>query len=110
MRLYFILVRRVPPVPSPVLVEVFDILRRRGFEIESGIPEEMVVRPDHLCVEHDLYILKSHTDLALSLAGVLAAQGAQFRQVGDEGEGQGIADARDASEQVLLLLPEWLEG
>jgi ribosomal protein S6--L-glutamate ligase len=78
MRLYFILVRRVPPVPSPVLVEVFEILRRRGFEIEAGIPEEVVVRPDTLSVEHDLYVLKSHTDLSLSLAGVLAAQGARL--------------------------------
>jgi ribosomal protein S6--L-glutamate ligase len=78
MRLYFILVRRVPPVVSPVLVKVFDILRRRGFEVESGIPEEMVVRPDRLSVEHDLYVLKSHTDLSLSLAGVLAAQGARL--------------------------------
>jgi ribosomal protein S6--L-glutamate ligase len=78
MRLYFILVRRVPPVPSPVLVEVFDILRRRGFEVESGIPEEMVVRPDNLAVEHDLYILKSHTELSLSLGGVLAAEGARL--------------------------------
>jgi ribosomal protein S6--L-glutamate ligase len=78
MRLYFILARRVPPVASPVLVEVFDILRRRGFEIESGIPDEVVVRPDRLSVEHDLYILKSHTELSLSLAGVLAAQGARL--------------------------------
>jgi ribosomal protein S6--L-glutamate ligase len=78
MRLYFILARRVPPVPSPVLVEAFDILKRRGFEIEAGIPEEMVVHPDRLSVEHDLYVLKSHTELALSLAGVLAAQGARL--------------------------------
>jgi ribosomal protein S6--L-glutamate ligase len=78
MRLYFILARRVPPVPSPVLVEVFDILGERGFEIESGIPEEMVVRPDRVQVEHDLYLLKSHTELSLSLAGVLAAQGARL--------------------------------
>jgi ribosomal protein S6--L-glutamate ligase len=78
MRLYFILARRVPPVPSPVLVEVFDILRQRGFQLESAIPEEMVVRPDRLSVEHDLYVLKSHTELALSLAGVLAAEGARL--------------------------------
>ena len=78
MRLHFVLARRVPPVPSPVLVEVFDILGRRGFEIESDIPEEMVVRPDRLRVEADLYLLKSHTELALSLAGVLAAQGARL--------------------------------
>lgn len=78
MRLYFILARRVPPVPSPVLLEVFDILGRRGFEIDSGIPEETVVRPDRLSSEHDLYVLKSHTELSLSLAGVLAAEGARL--------------------------------
>ena len=78
MRLYFILVRRVPPVPSPVLLEVFEILEQRGFRIESGIPEELVARPDRLRVEHDLYILKSHTELALSLAGVLDTLGAHL--------------------------------
>lgn len=78
MRLYFILARRVPPVPSRVLVDVFEILGRRGFEIDSGIPEETVVRPDRLASEHDLYVLKSHTELSLSLAGVLAAQGARL--------------------------------
>jgi ribosomal protein S6--L-glutamate ligase len=78
MRLCFILARRVPPVPSPVLAEVFDLLEQRGFEIESGIPEETVTRPDRLSVDHDLYALKSHTELALSLAGVLAAQGARL--------------------------------
>jgi ribosomal protein S6--L-glutamate ligase len=78
MRLYFILARRVPPVPSPVLVEVFEILGRRGFEIECGIPEETVVRPDRLAAVHDMYVLKSHTELALSLAGVLAAQGGRL--------------------------------
>jgi ribosomal protein S6--L-glutamate ligase len=72
------LVRRVPPVPSPVLVEVFEILARRGFDIETGIAEEMVTRPDMLAPEHDLYLLKSHTELSLSLAGVLDAQGAEL--------------------------------
>lgn len=76
MRLFFLLVRRVPPVSSPVLVEVFDLLARRGFSVESGIAEELVVRPDRLTVDHDLYVLKSHTELSLSLAGVLDTQGA----------------------------------
>jgi ribosomal protein S6--L-glutamate ligase len=38
----------------------------------------MITRPDRLLVEHDLYLLKSHTELSLSLAGVLAAQGARL--------------------------------
>jgi ribosomal protein S6--L-glutamate ligase len=78
MRLSFILVRRVPPVPSPVLLEAFELLVRRGFEIESGIPEETVASPEHVRVEHDLYVLKSHTELSLSLAGVLHAQEARL--------------------------------
>jgi hypothetical protein len=40
MRLYFFLVlQRVPPVPSHVLLEVFDLLRRRGFTVEAGVAE-----------------------------------------------------------------------
>jgi ribosomal protein S6--L-glutamate ligase len=78
MKLFFLLVRRVPPVPSPVLVDVFAILRDRGFEVESAIPEELVTRPDRLRVEHDVYLLKSHTELALSLAGVLDTLGAEL--------------------------------
>ena len=76
MKLHFILVRRVPPVPSPVLVEVFALLERRGFEVSSSIPEETVLRPESLRPAHDLYVLKSHTDLALSLAGVFDTQDA----------------------------------
>lgn len=78
MKLYFMVVRRVPPVPSPVLVEAYDILRRRGYEIDEGIAEEILLRPDLLTVSHDLYILKSHTELSLSLAGVLYSQGARL--------------------------------
>jgi len=76
MKLFFLLVRRVPPVPSPVLVDVFDLLRRRGFEVDGGIAEEIVVRADRIHVAHDLYLLKSHTELSLSVAGSLDAQGA----------------------------------
>ena len=78
MKLYFLLVRRIPPVPSPVLVEVFDILSRRGFDVEDGIAEEMITRPEDVEPDHDLYLLKSHTELSLSLAGVLHAQGARM--------------------------------
>jgi len=77
-KLYFMLVRRVPPRPSPVLTEVFDILTQRGFQVETGIAEEMVKQSDSLTVEHDLYILKSHTELSLSLAGILYDQGARM--------------------------------
>jgi ribosomal protein S6--L-glutamate ligase len=78
MNLYFILARRVPPVLSPVLREVFQLLEARGFRIESGIAEELLTRPDEVQARHDLYVLKSHTELALSLAGTLHAQGARL--------------------------------
>lgn len=76
MKLHFMVVRRVPPVPSPVLLEVFAILQKRGFEVQAEIAEESLLRSDALAVRSDLYVLKSHTELSLSLAGVLHAQGA----------------------------------
>jgi ribosomal protein S6--L-glutamate ligase len=76
-RLFFLLVRRVPPVASPLLLEVFELLKGRGFRVESAIPEETLLSTDRLDVQHDLYVLKSHTELSLSLAGSLDAQGAR---------------------------------
>lgn len=70
--------RRVPPVLSPVLVEVFDLLRHLGHDVDGAIAEERVTRPDLMEPEHDLYVLKSHTPLTLSLAGVLDARGARL--------------------------------
>jgi ribosomal protein S6--L-glutamate ligase len=78
MRVCFLLARRVPPVPSPLLVEVEDRLRRRDLEVAGGIVEELLTRPELLSPGYDLYVLKSHTELALSLAGILHDQGARF--------------------------------
>jgi ribosomal protein S6--L-glutamate ligase len=78
MKLFFMLVRRIPPGASPVLLEVYGILARRGYTVEHGIAEEVVLRSDRLDAEHDLYVLKSHTELSLSLAGVLHARGARI--------------------------------
>ena len=78
MKLYFLLARRVPPVPSQIVLEVSEILRCRGFRVESGIAEEMLVSPDRLASTHDLYLLKSYTALSLSLAGVLHTEGARL--------------------------------
>jgi ribosomal protein S6--L-glutamate ligase len=77
VRLYFLLARRVPPVPSPLVVQVAARLRARGHEVESGTLEEMLVEGDRLGPSHDLYVLKSHTELALSVAASLHAQGAR---------------------------------
>jgi glutathione synthase/RimK-type ligase-like ATP-grasp enzyme len=77
MKLYFLLRRRGSVSPSPLLAEVFLTLKRRGFEVDAGIPEELVVSPAAVTVEHDLYVLKSHSELSLSLAGCLHDQGAR---------------------------------
>jgi ribosomal protein S6--L-glutamate ligase len=78
VRLSFLLVRRVPPVQSPVLLDVFSLLRKRGHDVDVGIAEEKVARSDRIRVAHDLYVLKSHTELSLSLAGSLSAQGGRL--------------------------------
>src|SRR5439155_5483725 len=55
-----------------------DILRRRGFGVESRTVEQHVHRADLVEVEHDLYVLKSYTEMSLSLAGALHARGARL--------------------------------
>jgi ribosomal protein S6--L-glutamate ligase len=78
MRIHFLIVRRVPDVPSPVLAEAYDILRARGHEVDATIAEDETRLLQGMEPEHDLYVLKSHTELSLSLAGVLHARGARI--------------------------------
>jgi ribosomal protein S6--L-glutamate ligase len=68
--------RRIVPPPNPVISEMLRILECRGFQLELGIAEDLVLQPDALEVTHDLYILKSHADFWLSIAGVLHKLGA----------------------------------
>jgi ribosomal protein S6--L-glutamate ligase len=76
MRIAFLLTRRVPDVPSPVLLEVSRLLERRGHRVDGWIPEERLDRADTQQPDADLYVLKSHTELALSVAGLLHDRGA----------------------------------
>src|SRR5437762_12207836 len=77
-RLYFMLAfRNNARSPNPTLVAA-DILRGRGYQVEIGIAEQMLLQPEEFSVKHDLYILKSHSDLWLSLGGVLYEQGARL--------------------------------
>lgn len=75
MRIAFILTHRVPDVPSPLVTEVQRILADAGHQVTGWIPEDRLLRTDLLPDEADLYVLKSHTDLALSYAAALHAQG-----------------------------------
>lgn len=76
MKLYFMLARRNPPKPSQIVIDVCRILAGRRIRTDCGIAEEMLARPDLACAGYDLFLLKSYTPLALSMAGVLHAQGA----------------------------------
>jgi ribosomal protein S6--L-glutamate ligase len=78
MKLHFMIVRRVPPVPSPVLVDCYEILRGRGYIVTEDIAEEVIQRSDLMKVDADIYLLKSHTELSLALAGILYTQGANI--------------------------------
>src|SRR2546423_14462414 len=60
------------------MAEVFRRLTARGVRVESGIAENTLIRTDDLAPGYDLYLLKSYSELALSLAGVLHVAGARL--------------------------------
>lgn len=73
MRIAFILVRR--PAGS-IFPEVIRLLSQRGIDVDVIYPDEQPTDLGNLRLEHDLYVLKSGTETALSLAGALHAIGA----------------------------------
>jgi ribosomal protein S6--L-glutamate ligase len=76
MRLCWLLERGISPVPSLLLIEVMRLLAARGFRSQTVIPEETHAQVDMFHPEADLYLLKSRTELGLSLAGALHDLGA----------------------------------
>jgi ribosomal protein S6--L-glutamate ligase len=78
MRIGLILVRHPAERKSPIMPEVVRLLSRRGVEIDCLYPDEEVVDLARLRVQHDLYVLKSGTETALSLAGALHGAGARI--------------------------------
>ena len=79
MKIYFMLAfTRTTLNPNPVLVELFERLQQRHCEVELGVANELVMDPAQFTARHDLYVLKSHTALWLSLAGILHSQGARI--------------------------------
>jgi ribosomal protein S6--L-glutamate ligase len=76
MRIAFLLVRHPPSRPSPVFPEVVRLLRARGDEVELLYPDDQYAELRALRVDHDLYVLKSGSETALSMAGALHALGA----------------------------------
>lgn len=78
MRLDFLLERGSPPRLNPILAEAFSLLTGRGCKLKVTFPEEELIRLDSLSVEADLYLLKSDTELALSLATALERLGGRI--------------------------------
>lgn len=78
MNFFFMLARRTPDVPSQIIVDVSNILCQRGHRLVCSIAEEELFSLHNLPLRHDLYLLKSYTELSLSLAGALDACGAKL--------------------------------
>src|SRR5437763_16516074 len=71
MRIGIILDQMTPNVEQAV-----DLLSRRGVKVDIIHPEKQLISLSRVRVENDLYLLKSGSDLALSLGGALHALGA----------------------------------
>lgn len=78
MKIFFMLAYARKSPPKPLLADVVTGLERRGFDVVCGVAESFVVRPEAFRPEADLYVLKSHSAMWLSLASVLDAQGARI--------------------------------
>jgi ribosomal protein S6--L-glutamate ligase len=67
-----------PPLPriNPVTAEVVSRLREKGAKVDLAVPEDGVLDLGDVRPAHDLYVLKSKTPMARSLAWTLALAGA----------------------------------
>jgi ribosomal protein S6--L-glutamate ligase len=54
------------------------MLAERGFTVSRGVPEAALLCPERLCPRHDLYVLDSRSELAMSVAAVLHDRGGRF--------------------------------
>ena len=71
MRIGIILDQMTPNVEQAV-----DLLSRQGVRVDLTHPERQLISLSRVRVENDLYLLKSGSDIALTLAGALHALGA----------------------------------
>ncbi len=78
MRIHFLLNQSLRGEPNPAFAVAMDILEHRGFTVTRCVPEETLLSPDKLRAEHDVYVLRSRSDLSLSVAGVLHERGGRF--------------------------------
>ena len=76
MKIAFLMRRHPPTRRSPIMPEVVSLLAEWGADVDLIYPDEEVVDLGRLRPRHDLYVLRSNSELALSLAGALHAGGA----------------------------------
>jgi ribosomal protein S6--L-glutamate ligase len=76
MRIAFFLRRHRDAAESPIIPEVVRLLAGRGADVDVIHPEEELTDLTALRPEYDLYVLKSRTEVTLSIAGALDAAGA----------------------------------
>ena len=75
MKIGILMLRHSPTRTSPIMTEVVRLLREWTAEVDVIYPEEQCTRIEAIKPAHDLYVLKSASDLALSYAGALHAAG-----------------------------------
>lgn len=78
MKVEIFLERGNPPRLNQVYADAFTLLEQRGIQCSLVYPEEQLIALDTLKVEADLYLLKSDSELSLSLATALEAIGARI--------------------------------
>jgi ribosomal protein S6--L-glutamate ligase len=61
---------------NPNITETVRLLNERGAKVNLIYPDQQTIDLSSVRVENDLYVIKSGTDLSMSMAGCLHAQGA----------------------------------
>jgi ribosomal protein S6--L-glutamate ligase len=78
-RVCFLMERGTPPRLNPIMADAFELLDARGIQVSVCFPEHELLRLGGLgpSLEADVYVLKSDTELSLSLAMSLERLGAR---------------------------------
>ncbi len=76
MRIGFLMRRHPPTRLSPIMPQVISLLTEWGADVDPLYPDDGYVDLGRVRAQHDLYVLRSNSDLALSLAGALHGAGA----------------------------------
>src|SRR5919202_2958749 len=64
----FLMERGTPPRLNPIMAEAFELLEARQVQVSTRFPEHELLRLHDLRRDADVYLLKSDSELALSLA------------------------------------------